>query len=103
KTIVNAPSLRSPKWRSRIVRARSESVPGTENSFERSELRCRNAKPPARSTTSQPARIGQRNRSTNRVQRSITRPQTKLAVAGLEEVRVCVERESTPSQLPFDP
>src|SRR5436305_1450228 len=71
KTTVKAPSLRSPKWRSRIVRARSESVPGTENSFERSELNRVNAKAPASSTTSHPTRIGQRNRSTNRVQRYI--------------------------------
>jgi hypothetical protein len=97
---VNAPSLRSPKWRSRIVLARSESVPGTENSFESSELRCVNAKAPARSTTSQPVRIGQRNRNTTRVQRSIKPSATKLAIAG---PHAGPEGETPQVGLPFYP
>ena len=39
KTTRNSPSERSPKWRWRIVRARSESVPGTVKVFESSGLR----------------------------------------------------------------
>ena len=39
KTTRNSPSERSPKWRWRIVRARSESVPGTVKVFESRSLR----------------------------------------------------------------
>src|SRR4051812_41298409 len=72
-TIRKLPSLRSPKCSVRIVRTRSESVPGTRNSFERSGASRAFAAKPSRSTTAQTASTGTRCRSTKRVQRSISR------------------------------
>ena len=67
KTTVNAPSLRSPKCCSSTVRTRSESVPGTLNTFDwRSDSRP-DAQNPTTRITSQAIATGQRCRSTHLV------------------------------------
>ena len=88
KTTVNAPSLRSPKCSSSIVRTRSESVPGTVNVFDEQRAR---ASPSAADRRRRGRRARPRPRpsgsgSSSRVQRSISLSGAKL-VSLAESVR----------------
>ncbi len=73
KTIVNAPSERSPKCCCSTSRTCSDCVPGTENVFERIAESFALASPPRMSAAIQSARTQRRCRITNFVQRAIVR------------------------------
>src|SRR5581483_3790608 len=72
KTTVKTPSVRSRKSFARIVRACSESVPGTANVVARRPVRRIAPNAPTATTAIQHTRIGARRRRTARVQRSGT-------------------------------
>ena len=78
KTTVKVPSVRSPKWRSRIVCAASESVPGTASELKSSAGSRAADSAPTTSTTSQQAITIRRRRRTARVHDSSVTTQAEV-------------------------